>query len=837
VHGGVELTFAALDRLANGVAAELAEAGARPGDVIAVSMKRSRELAAALIAVLRSGMTYLPIDPAYPIEHRRGLVADSKAKLVLVDEPSELEHALVIERRESTVSPAVPIDPLSPAYVLYTSGSTGAPKGVLVPHRALFAHARAIVPAFELTASDRCYQFTSPSFDVSIEEMLPTWLAGAAVVLRSDAVTSSIAELVRELAQHRVTVVNLPSAFFSEVAEHVRTTSTPLPAAVRLVVVGGEAVNPAAYAAWRAAHPNVRFLDAYGPTEVTITSTYCDPEASGVPADGATPLPIGRGLGSCRAYVLDQNGDLAPNGVPGELALAGPQVALGYLGRAEETAARFAADPFVPGQPMFRTGDLVERLASGDLAFLGRIDDQVKIRGYRIEPAEIEAVLRSLPAVEDAVVAARRDASGSLRLLAWVVLGGEADPAGTEAVRAALAKRLPSHMMPAAITAVDAFPLGPTGKVDKARLPEPSAPADVDRFVPPADDLETWIASLFAELLGQGRIGAEDNFFDLGGHSLLAMRLLAKLNARARTPLDLSTLFAQPTVRELARALESGRRPELPTLVALNRGDGRRVPLFCVCGVQLYADLARALESERSVFGAFLSLETDALTGKRRPTLDVVEMAREYIELVRGEQPNGPYLLGGVSFGGILAYEMARQLRASGQSVALLALFDAILPRAIVKPSALERARSHVRRLAGDPREYAGHVSQRVRHHLSRWTKHRIGRNDSQAFDLHDFRDELFQAALVDYERTIEPYDGRVVLFRATNGLGYEGERIASDLGWTGLIPASTTTHDVEGTHLGILSEPGVLSIARVLRSETEHIDPKPAPVRDSIAP
>jgi amino acid adenylation domain-containing protein len=832
VHADGELTFAELDRLATDAAAQIAETGAKPGDVIAVSMRRSPRLAASLVAILRSGMTYLPIDPDYPREHQRALVLDSKAKLVIADEPIELDPArvIVLDAGERPHTPAA-IETESPAYLIYTSGSTGKPKGVLVPHRALFAHARAIVSAFELTPNDRAYQFTSPSFDVSLEEMLPTWLAGAAVVLRSEAAATSIVELFRELERQRVTVVNLPSAYFAEVAEHVRAYGAAMPERVRLVVVGGETVKPAAYAAWRNAHPRVRFLDAYGPTEVTVTSTYCDPIESGIPADGSTPLPIGRPLGTCRAYVLDRNGDLAPIGVPGELALSGPQVALGYLGR---TDARFTAGPFAPGQPMFKTGDLVERLPNGDLAFLGRLDEQVKIRGYRIEPGEVETVLRSLAGVKDAVVAARADGSGGLRLVAWVVLDGERD---LDALRADASTRLPGHMLPAAIAAVDSFPIGATGKVDKSRLPEPNAASEVDRFVAPANDLETWIASLFAELLGQSRVGAEDNFFDLGGHSLLAMRLLAQLNARARRPLDLPTLFAQPTVRELAKAMESVRRPELPTLVALNRGDPRRPPFFCVCGVQLYADLARALEPDRSVYGAFLSLETDALTRKRRSSLDVVEMAREYVELVRTEQPHGPYSLGGVSFGGILAYEMARQLRASGQNVALLALFDAILPRAILKASPMERVRLHARRLAGDPRAYAGHIRRRARQHLSRWTNRPPGTRDSQQVDLHDFRDALFYAALVEYDRTIRPYEGRVVLFRATDPRGYEGERVAPDLGWSGLIPSTTAIHDVEGTHLGILNQPGVQAIADVLRLEGEEIDPKRERVGDSVTP
>jgi amino acid adenylation domain-containing protein len=505
------------------------------------------------------------------------------------------------------------VAPEAPAYVLYTSGSTGKPKGVLVSHDALMSHARAILPAFGLTRADRCLQFTSPSFDVSLEEMLPTWLAGARVVLRSDASATSIDAFFAELTQHAVTVVNVPSAFFAEIAVYVRDTKRTMPRTVRLVVVGGERPSPVAYAAWRRFHGGVRFLNAYGPTEVTITSTYCDPAESGVPADGRTDLPIGRGLGRCRTYVVEPGGDLAPLGVPGELCIAGPQVALGYLGRPELTAERFAPDPFGGGadpaeRRMYRTGDLVRRLPAGDLEFCGRVDEQVKIRGFRIEPGEIESILRADPRVRDAVVAARENRAGSLRLVAWAVPTASAAAAlDADALRAICRAQLPAYMIPSSFAIVDALPLTPSGKVDKRALGEPDDDAGASTFVQPRGDVETWIASLFAELLGRDRVGAEDGFFELGGHSLLAVRLLSRINARtSRERVELGTIFAHPTVRGLARAIEMGGAAGTPTIVPLNRAEPGGLPLFCICGVELYARLGRAMEADRRVYGVFL---------------------------------------------------------------------------------------------------------------------------------------------------------------------------------------------------------------------------------------
>nr|MDQ3031904.1 amino acid adenylation domain-containing protein [Myxococcota bacterium] len=829
-----------LDRVAAAVAARLGEAGVGPGDVVAVCTRRSPLLAASLIGTLRAGAVYLPIDPEWPPDRIAMLLEDAGARAVLVERdtlarvPGALDASTIILDEPGALDrapvPAVRIDPESPAYVLYTSGSTGRPKGVLVPHRSVMAHARAIVPAFALGGRDRCLQFTSPSFDVSIEEMLPTWLAGGCVVLRSDAASTSIGVFLRELEERAITVVNIPSAFFTELAVYARETKATMPPRVRLVVVGGEKPSAIAYAAWRNLHPLVRFLNAYGPTEVTITSTYCDPVQSDVPADGVSELPIGRPLGTCRAYVLDTSGDLAPIGVPGELCLAGPQVALGYLGRRELTEERFTPDPFAPGLTMYRTGDLVRRRVNGDLEFRGRVDDQVKIRGFRIEPGEIEALLRADPRVRDAVVAARATRGGSTRLIAWAVPTDAAAASLDEgALRAICSAKLPSFMVPSTFVILGSLPLTAGGKVDKKALPEPEESRNAAGFLHAEGDLEMWIASLFCELLGRDQVSADESFFDLGGHSLLALRLLSKINARARDGVDLGVIFAHSTVRDLARALETGGAGSLPTLVPLNRAEPDAVPLFCICGVQLYARLGRAMEADRPVFGAFLPAEAEALSGGGA-RLDVPSMAAAYIDLIREQRPQGPYLLGGISFGGILAYEMAQQLAAQGETVALLALFDTILPRALHKPSPIERAREHLRRLTEDPRGFGEHMQERFIRHVARIAgPGAVARGEVTpvaAIDL--LRDELFRSAAESYDRRIQPYDGSVALFRARDGLGLPGERVDWDLGWNGLIPEASAAHVVRGTHLTILADPGVFEIARTLRTHLRGLDARP---------
>jgi thioesterase domain-containing protein len=342
----------------------------------------------------------------------------------------------------------------------------------------------------------------------------------------------------------------------------------------------------------------------------------------------------------------------------------------------------------------------------------------------------------------------------------------------------------------------------------------------------PEGDTEAWVAGVFSELLGLTRVPAADqSFFELGGHSLLAIRLLSKLNEHAHEPIDLGTIFAGPTVRDIAQRLETGGRRSVPTLVPLNRVESSETPLFAICGVHLYADLARALEHERTVYGTFLPIEAEALvSGGQGRRLDVREMAAQYVALIRETRPHGPYLLGGASFGGILAYEMAQQLRAQGEEVTLLVLLDAILPRALRPPNAFGRARGHVDRLLRDPKQFVDHMRARLRKRLVRLTRGAsvVKAVESGSIDAaNELRDELFRRAAQTYDEQIAPYGGTVVLFRARHGLGDAGERVDPDNGWSGLIPPGSAIHVVDGTHLGLLRDPGVSQIACALH---EHL-------------
>ncbi|HEX5759074.1 MAG TPA: amino acid adenylation domain-containing protein [Thermoanaerobaculia bacterium] len=577
--GGEALSYAELDRRADRLAARLRALGVGPEAVVGLALERSPALIVALLAVLKAGGAYLPLDPAYPEARLAAMIDDARPAVLLAQRrwaprlPAAAARLLLIDGEDPrptaghgpNAAPAV--DPRNPAYVIYTSGSTGRPKGVVVEHRAIAAYAASAAAAFGLRPEDRVLQFASISFDASAEEIYPTLASGATLVLRPDDMASSIPGFLRELERLRITVLDVPTAYWHELVEGLGREGS-LPHCVRLVVLGGEQVLPEPLALWRAkVGPGVRLLNTYGPTETTVVATACDLTT------GAAEAPIGRPVAGAFAYVLDRRGGPAPPGVPGELHVGGTGLARGYLGRAEATAERFVPDPFasVPGARLYRTGDLARWRPDGELEFLGRVDRQVKVRGYRVELGEIEAALRAHPAVREAAVAVRRAPQGDARLAAYLVRdGGPAGNGGAASaaaevspladdLRGFLAARLPEFMVPVVYLDLPALPRTASGKVDRRALPEPRGvhPAGGDGYVAPASELERRIAAVWRDLLGVERIGAADNFFELGAHSLLLVRAHGRLRQALGRELTVVDLFRHPTVGALARHLGS----------------------------------------------------------------------------------------------------------------------------------------------------------------------------------------------------------------------------------------------------------------------------------------
>ncbi|WP_420127865.1 non-ribosomal peptide synthase/polyketide synthase [Longimicrobium sp.] len=570
IFGRDRLSYAELNAAANRLARRLRAAGVGPEARVGVMLERGPELVVALLAVLKAGGAYLPLDPALPAARRAALAADAGAAVLVTREPGLEGFAGTI------VSPAeaegeegddlrLDVPPAALAYVIYTSGSTGTPKGVGVAHAEAAAHCRAAVAAYGLTPADRVLQFAAVGFDVSLEQMLAPLAAGACVVMRGSEVPTPL-ELARQAAEQGMTVINPPTAYWHQLAADSEALEL-LARSVRLVIAGGEAMSPVAAREWASGPAaGVRLVNGYGPTETVVTCTAYDVPAA-LPA-GAVNVPVGRPIGGRTAYVLDGRGEPAPLGVPGELCIGGV-LARGYLGRPAATAESFVPDPFsaTPGARMYRTGDRARWLAVGELEFLGRRDHQVKVRGFRIEPAEIEARLGEHPEVRECVVLAREDAPGDLRLVAYVV-GGEGVSA--EALRAHLGAALPAYMIPSAFVRMDAFPLTPNGKLDRRALPVPDAPAP-RTYEPPVGETEQALAEIFAEVLGVERVGRGDDFFALGGHSLLAVRVISRVRQVLGAEVALADLFEKPVLADLARAIASAAHIELPPIQPVER--------------------------------------------------------------------------------------------------------------------------------------------------------------------------------------------------------------------------------------------------------------------------
>ncbi|HKV12979.1 MAG TPA: amino acid adenylation domain-containing protein, partial [Thermoanaerobaculia bacterium] len=525
------LTYAELRERSGRVAAGLRALGVSPGTIVGLETRRSLDTLAGLLGILEAGAAYLPLDPDYPADRLAFMVEDSGALLLSDNLPEG----------EGDGARAVP-DGL--AYVIYTSGSTGRPKGVMVPHRSVVNHAFAIRDLYELRETDRVLQFASLSFDAAAEELYPTWLAGGCVVLWPEAARSGVAEFHRLIESEGITHAVLPSSYWHEWVAEMERAGASVPSSLRLVASGAEPVSPVHLETWRRiAGDRVAWINAYGPTETTITATAWP---LGEAREGR--VPIGRPLPNLQAHVVDRQGNRVPVGVAGELWIGGAGVTRGYLGRPELTAERFVPDPFAQqtGARVYRTGDLVRRLPSGDLDILGRIDSQVKVRGFRIELGEIESALAAHPAVSEAAVLVRED-----RLVAYLV-GEETEPAE---LRAWLRGRLPEHMVPAAFAFVDAFPVTPSGKLDRRALSRIAPEADLRESAAPRTPAEEILAGLFAEVLRLETVGVHDDFFELGGHSLLATQVVSRVREAFGVELPLADLFAAPTVAGLAERL------------------------------------------------------------------------------------------------------------------------------------------------------------------------------------------------------------------------------------------------------------------------------------------
>ncbi|MEH1167100.1 amino acid adenylation domain-containing protein [Micromonospora sp. CPCC 205539] len=677
--GASELTYAELDERANQLAHWLRRYGVGPDVVVGVALPRSTDLVVALLAVLRAGGAYVALDPAAPPGRLTHLVADSAPRLVLTSRDAlarrgpaaaiEGVPAYCLEEEwpelltESAGDPGPVPHPDDPAAIYYTSGSTGAPKGVPTPHRGIANFLAYLTGPIGLTDRDVVLQLAAISFDASIRDIFGPLVVGGRLVLPSDETARDPYALLAAIERHRVTaLLTLVPPMLTALA----TAAGQRPSAagsVRLGLVSGEPLGAQHVRAARQLSPTIALVNQYGPTEATMTSTYHEV------GDEPGAVPVGRPIPHVRCHVLGAHGELLPPGALGELHLGSPGLARGYQRAPGLTAQRFVPDPFgPPGARLFRTGDLVRWRADGRLVFHGRRDQQVKIRGVRVELGEVEAALAAYPGIH-AAAAAVHDGE----LAGYVVAGPDVDLGG---LRDRLADTLPEQLVPARLQALDALPLTPHGKLDRARLPVPAPVARTDAL-PPRDILELALVRIWERVLGHGPIGVRDDFFAVGGHSLRAVDLVEAIRGELGVAVPLSAIFTHPTVERLAAVLGAGAASPDRLLIALADGPAEQPPLFLVHpqggDVACYAQLARELAGVCAVQG----IEAVGYNTDDPPLAAIEEMAQRYVDEIRAAAPGGPYRLAGWSFGGNVAFEMAARLEAAGERVDFLGVLDA----------------------------------------------------------------------------------------------------------------------------------------------------------------
>ncbi len=793
--GEQRYTYAELARRARGFASFLIERGVGEGQLVGVCLPRTADTVVCVLGVLAAGAAYVPLDPTYPRERLEFTAADAGIGLLLtagavVDRLAGVQcERLLLDAEADAIEaaiagparalPAVGAEAL--AYVIYTSGSTGVPKGVTVPHGGVVNFLAAMLREPGLSADDTVLGITTLSFDIHVLELWATLVAGARLVVVPRAVATDGVRLAALIDDVGATVLQAtPATFHMLVGADWRAPDCR-------VLCGGEAMP--AELARALLERAAEVWNMYGPTEATV---WCSCARI---VDAAAPIQLGRPIANLQMHVLDPRRRPVPVGVAGELYIGGAGVCPGYHDRPELTAERFVADPFAGGDAvMYRTGDLARHTAHG-LEFHGRVDNQVKLRGFRVELGEIEAALAALSAVSVCAVDVRSLRAGDSRLVAWLV--GDGDTAGA---RAQLAERLPEYMVPQHWLWLPEMPLLPNGKIDRHALTLELGTAETND-AEQHTGVEAMVAQLWCEVLGLASVRRGDDFFALGGHSLLAAELVARINDTCGTRFDLGLVFDAPTLAAQAARIDLGEDVG-STLVVPLAGDEGQAPVFCVCGINLYRGLAGELADRHAVYGVLLPIETELLA---QPGVvpSVVEMARGYADAVRQKQPNGPYRLVGVSFGGVLAYEVARQLRARGERVHIVAILDVLLETG---------RRSAARRLLRGLRAAWNGVAQR-------WRRRSATAVDLRARmeNLRQLRAEVYDAAWERYD--MQPYDGDVVVFRATDELVNYGADVPPDGGWRAWVRGELACHDVPGDHLGILEAPQVEVLARHLRA------------------
>ncbi|HRH69953.1 MAG TPA: amino acid adenylation domain-containing protein [Flavobacteriales bacterium] len=797
-----KLNYRELQERVHALSTALIAMGVKPGEPVGLCMDRSFDMVVAMLATLRAGGCFVPFDPAYPADRLAFMFSDTDVKVMLTQRhlanalPKHNAKNIFLDEVKASGDAAAPkVSPDAPAYIMYTSGSTGTPKGVVVPHRAIVRLVRE--QNFVAFGPDLCWlQLSNISFDASTLEIWGALLNGGRLALQAQQ-KPTLPEICDAIAKHKVTsvwfTVGLFNVLVDEQLERLRS--------LKHILTGGDVLSvPHVKKALKVLGPNV-LINGYGPTENT-TFTCCFPINS--EASIMDSVPIGFPLNNTTVHVLDEQRNPVPVGRKGELYTGGDGVALGYWKRDDLTAERFIDDPFSgkSGAKLYRTGDIVKWQADGSIAFIGRADGQVKIRGFRVELGEIENAISTMPGIRDRVVMARKDLPGDHQLVAYIVpadFAPEIDKKRGEAliamVRRSLQERLPAYMLPSFHVLLNEIPLNPNGKVDKKKLPAPDMRAVqmTVEHVAPRNETERRIAEIWSKVLGLDDIGIHSSFFDLGGHSILGIQVLTQIEQQFGRTYGLNLLFRSPTIAELALELNLTQNEvvaaDLKNVTPI-KPEGNRVPLFCVHGDEANHFLPRYLHAEQSFYGIVHQGEG----GQPLRFTTVETIAAHYIEELQVLLPNGPYNLCGYSFGGLVAFEMARQLLDRGQEVPMVIMLDSYAPEPFVDVMGAER------KLYDPLKKIVLRNIVRSIHASGKVLPMRL-RN----FNIIDTYDE----AILAYRA--KPYSGNVAVIKAVGSPG------PADMGWRKHVRGDLVLRTCEGDHYSIIKEPLVADLARVM--------------------
>ncbi|MEP6703461.1 MAG: amino acid adenylation domain-containing protein, partial [Acidobacteriota bacterium] len=688
-YGERLLTYDEVNRQANQLGHYLRKRGVGPDVVVGIYMHRSIEMVVGLLGILKAGGAYLPLDLSYPVERLSFMIEDAGASIVLTQErvsstlPDHSAEFICLDREWSTISkenetqPVNIATPLNLVYIIYTSGSTGRPKGVMITHAGLVNYLSWCTKAYAVAEGSGSLVHSPLGFDLTVTSLLAPLACGQRVTLLSeeegiDGLSTALSD-GGDFSLLKVTPSHVEGLSYSLAPEAAAS-------ATRALIIGGEALFGETLEFWRHQAPHTRLINEYGPTETVVGCCVYEVPA-GETAFGA--VPIGRPIANTQTYVLDGRMRVVPIGVAGELYIGGAGVGRGYLKRPELTAEKFLPHPFgeQPGARLYRTGDLARYLSAGTIEFLGRVDHQVKIRGHRIELGEIETALAQHIGVRECVVIVRDGNDRAKELIAYVVPRPDTTHS-IEELRSYLRAKLPEYMVPPSFVRLEALPLTANGKVDRRALPAPElSRSDLrEAFVEPRDTLEEQLVIACEKVLARKPVGIRDNFFAIGGDSLLAVRFFAQIENRFGKKLPLATLFKSPTIEQLGEVLRGTESKHTWSSLVPVQPEGSLTPLFCIhaggANVLIYRPLARHLGIGQPVY----ALQARGLDGLMEPLTRVEDMASHYIKEMRSLQPDGPYYLLGASFGGLVAFEMAHQLNAQGQQVALLAMLNTNCP-------------------------------------------------------------------------------------------------------------------------------------------------------------